>query len=55
MAFLLLLVPSEQKDTSLPSLARQLAGSLIIRDLKLLPAPQLLPEGACQYTLSLVG
>jgi hypothetical protein len=25
------------------------------RQVKLLPAPQLLPEGACQYTLSLVG
>jgi hypothetical protein len=32
MAFLLLLVPSEPKDTSLPSLARQQAGCLIIRD-----------------------
>ena len=34
IAFLLLLVPSEQKDTSLPSLARQQAGCLIIRELR---------------------
>jgi hypothetical protein len=30
-------------------------GEVQLRQVKLLPAPQLLPEGACQHTLSLVG
>jgi hypothetical protein len=30
-------------------------GEVQLRQVKLLPAPQLLPEGACRNTLSLVG